>query len=152
MPETKLIATLRSLHAGKVEFVLVGGLAAVLHGAPIQTYDVDLVYSLEAAGVDRLLVVLESMDAIFRLCYGGRLARAGRKRAAESTAGVHTHAFGGPIRSSWYGFNGSFYRLPKTADRRGAGATPSRRSFNHGFINFYISFIICFLTRPFQLA
>jgi predicted nucleotidyltransferase len=67
MPETKLLATLQSLHTGEVEFILVGGLAAVLNGAPIQTYDVDLVYSLEAANIDRLLAVLESMDAIFRL-------------------------------------------------------------------------------------
>jgi len=35
MPERKLIATLRALNDGGVEFILVGGLAAVLHGAPI---------------------------------------------------------------------------------------------------------------------
>jgi hypothetical protein len=45
MPERKLIATLRALHAGGVEFILVGGLAAVLQGAPIDTFDIDVVHS-----------------------------------------------------------------------------------------------------------
>ncbi|MGA7415462.1 MAG: hypothetical protein WBW33_33635, partial [Bryobacteraceae bacterium] len=42
-------------------------MAAVLQGAPIQTYDVDLVYSLDPANRERLLKVLESLDAIFRM-------------------------------------------------------------------------------------
>src|SRR5882757_5467605 len=67
MPEGKLLATLRALHEGQVEFILVGGLAAVLNGAPIQTYDVDLVYSREPANIERLLAALASMDAIFRI-------------------------------------------------------------------------------------
>jgi predicted nucleotidyltransferase len=67
MPEGKLLATLRALRESQIEFILVGGLAAVLHGAPIQTYDVDLVYSREPANIGRLLTVLASMDAIFRI-------------------------------------------------------------------------------------
>ena len=54
MPEGKLLATLRSLRESQVEFILVGGLAAVLNGAPIQTYDVDLVYSREPANIGAL--------------------------------------------------------------------------------------------------
>ena len=34
MSESRLIAALRALHDAGVEFVLVGGLAAVLNGAP----------------------------------------------------------------------------------------------------------------------
>lgn len=67
MPEGKLLATLRTLRESQVEFILVGGLAAVLNGAPIQTYDVDLVYSREPVNIKRLLAVLASMDAIFRI-------------------------------------------------------------------------------------
>ncbi len=64
---SSLIAALRSLSDAQVEFILVGGLAAVLNGAPIQTYDVDLLYSREPGNIDRLLMVLQSIEAIFRI-------------------------------------------------------------------------------------
>ncbi len=67
MQESKLIATLRILVENGIEFVVVGGLAAVLNGAPIQTFDIDLVYSQEPTNIDRLLRVLQSLDAIFRI-------------------------------------------------------------------------------------
>ncbi len=67
MQEGKLIAALRQLCESEVQFILVGGLAAVLNGAPIQTFDVDLVYSREPANIDRLLAVLRSLDAVFRM-------------------------------------------------------------------------------------
>ena len=67
MQPTRLIATLKIFQENEVQFILVGGLAAVLNGAPIQTYDVDLVYSREPINIDRLLVVLEKIDAIFRI-------------------------------------------------------------------------------------
>lgn len=66
MQPARLVATLRALQENGVQFILVGGLAAVLNGAPIQTYDVDVVYSREPANIDRLLTVLPLMDAIFR--------------------------------------------------------------------------------------
>ncbi len=86
MPETKLLATLRSLSEGRVRFILVGGLAAVLQGAPVQTYDVALVYTRDAANRERLLTVLQSLDAFFRIQPEGRL------RPAESHL-----AGGGPL-------------------------------------------------------
>ena len=67
MPERKLVATLRALHLGGVEFIVVGGCAAVLNGAPVNTFDVDVVHSREPANVSRLLAVLESIDAEFRI-------------------------------------------------------------------------------------
>lgn len=66
MQERSLLATLRLLEESKVQFILVGGLAAVLNGAPIQTYDIDIVYSRTSENIQRLLSVLESLDAIFR--------------------------------------------------------------------------------------
>jgi hypothetical protein len=57
----------------KSEFIVVGGLAAVLNGAPVQTYDVDLVYSRAAENINRLLVVLASIDAVFRIQPARRL-------------------------------------------------------------------------------
>jgi predicted nucleotidyltransferase len=73
MPERKLVATLRALHEGGVEFILVGGLAAVLQGAPIDTFDIDVVHSREAENVARLQPVLEALDAVFRIQPARRL-------------------------------------------------------------------------------
>ena len=67
MQEPDLIGILRSLCERDIQFVLVGGLAAVLKGAPIQTYDVDLVYSREPANIERLLNFLREIDAVFRI-------------------------------------------------------------------------------------
>jgi hypothetical protein len=48
---------------GGVEFILVGGAAALIHGAPITTQDVDIVHRRDPANVSRLLAVLEQLDA-----------------------------------------------------------------------------------------
>jgi len=71
--EFSLPAILRALVEGRVEFVLVGGVAAVLQGVPIQTYDVDIVFSQEADNLTRALAVLESLDAVFRIQPSRRL-------------------------------------------------------------------------------
>jgi len=52
------LAALRSFCESGVEFIVVGGLAAVLNGAPVDTYDVDLVYSRVPENVGRLLKLL----------------------------------------------------------------------------------------------
>jgi hypothetical protein len=67
MQESKFASCLIALKQSGSEFILVGGLAAVLQGAPVQTYDVDIVYSRAADNLERLLDVLNSLDAIFRI-------------------------------------------------------------------------------------
>jgi hypothetical protein len=67
MPEPRFTATLRALQDGAVDFILVGGVAAVLNGAPVSTFDIDMVHSRAATNIDRLLHVLESLDAVFRM-------------------------------------------------------------------------------------
>jgi hypothetical protein len=67
MVQDDFFAVLRALHDGGVDFVLVGGLSAVLQGAPVQSYDVDIVHSRDAANISRLLHQIESIDAIFRI-------------------------------------------------------------------------------------
>jgi hypothetical protein len=66
------------LSAHAVEFILVGGAAAVLQGAPIVTADVDFLYSQHPDNVERLLGALEELDAIFRDDLGGRRIRPNR--------------------------------------------------------------------------
>jgi hypothetical protein len=61
-----LEALIRALVAAGVEFLVVGGAAAVIHGAPVTTQDLDVVPKLDEAGLDRLLAALTSLDARFR--------------------------------------------------------------------------------------
>jgi predicted nucleotidyltransferase len=95
MPEGKLFATLRTLCESDIQFIVVGGLAAVLNGAPVQTYDVDLVYSREQANVDRLLNILQEIDAIFRIQPERRLRPTGSHLAGGGHLNLLTRY--GPI-------------------------------------------------------
>jgi predicted nucleotidyltransferase len=65
MPDApaELDELLAALVEGEVEFILVGGAAALIHGAPITTQDVDIVHRRDPSNVARLLAVLEQLDA-----------------------------------------------------------------------------------------
>ena len=67
MLEDDFFAVLAAFHRAGVQFLVVGGLAAVLNGAPVNTWDLDVVHSRDAANIARLLPVLESLDAIYRI-------------------------------------------------------------------------------------
>jgi hypothetical protein len=49
-----------------VRFVLVGGVAAVIEGAPIATFDLDVVPDREAHNIDRLVEALAELKAHYR--------------------------------------------------------------------------------------
>jgi hypothetical protein len=53
----ELTQLLELLVDASVEFILVGGGAAVIHGAPVTTQDIDIVHNREAANIERLLQV-----------------------------------------------------------------------------------------------
>ena len=53
------------LEAG-IDFILVGGLAAVIQGAPVTTMDVDIVHSQSPENIARLLAFLKSVEAVHR--------------------------------------------------------------------------------------
>jgi hypothetical protein len=61
-----LSTLLERLLAADLEFVLVGGLAAVVQGAPLTTFDVDVVHRRTEENVDRLLAFLTSIGARYR--------------------------------------------------------------------------------------
>jgi len=68
MPEKgRFLRTLCALHDDGVDFIVVGGMAAVLDGAPINTFDVDVVHSRNEKNIDCLLKVLEALDAVYRI-------------------------------------------------------------------------------------
>lgn len=73
MLESNFLAALLVLCEKDVEFVVVGGLAAVLNGAPIHTYDLDIVPARDEKNLAKLLRALDSLDAIYRMQPSRRL-------------------------------------------------------------------------------
>jgi hypothetical protein len=49
-----------------VKFAVVGGLAAVLNGAPVNTFDLDIVPARDEENVAKLVGVLDGIHAIYR--------------------------------------------------------------------------------------
>jgi hypothetical protein len=49
-----------------VDYIIVGGVSAVLQGAPVTTNDLDIVYSRTSENLDRLLEALTELDAYYR--------------------------------------------------------------------------------------
>src|SRR4051794_21336333 len=56
-----------------VEIIVVGGVAAVLNGAPISTFDLDLVHARDPENLDRLMAALVELEANYRDQTGRRL-------------------------------------------------------------------------------
>ena len=46
---------IRTLAEARVDFIIIGGIAATLHGAARATYDVDVVYGRDASNLQRLV-------------------------------------------------------------------------------------------------
>lgn len=61
-----LSAILEGLIKADVKFILVGGLAAVVQGAPVTTLDVDIVHDRSSENIAKLFKYLKSIDAIYR--------------------------------------------------------------------------------------
>jgi len=78
-----LPALLAMLCDSGVEFIIVGGVAAVLQGVPITTTDLDIVHRRTPENVARLLEVLLELDATMRYDFAQR----GLRPTAEMLAG-----------------------------------------------------------------
>jgi len=57
---------LEALTKAGIDFIVVGGLAAVAQGAPITTMDMDIVHRQSKDNVKKLLAFLKKVDAIHR--------------------------------------------------------------------------------------
>jgi hypothetical protein len=95
MIERDFSALLFALHDANVEFLVVGGLAAVLNGTPVHTYDVDVVHRRTPQNVDRLMPVLDALDAVYRIQPERRLRPA--KSALLSTGHQNLMTKYGPL-------------------------------------------------------
>jgi Nucleotidyl transferase AbiEii toxin, Type IV TA system len=65
-PEFRPRQLLERLVAGQVDFVVIGGLAAVVHGSATITRDLDVIYSGDPDNLDRLGSVLVALGARLR--------------------------------------------------------------------------------------
>ena len=57
---------LRTLLRNHVEFIVVGGVGAVLQGCPINTFDLDIVHATDDENVARLEAALRDLNAYYR--------------------------------------------------------------------------------------
>lgn len=57
---------LKVLARHETAFIVVGGLCAVLHGAPVQTYDLDIVPARDPANLEKLERALRELGAYYR--------------------------------------------------------------------------------------
>lgn len=57
---------LHALVRHDVEYIVVGGMAAALQGAPVNTLDIDIVYSRSEENIARLMAALTELEAVFR--------------------------------------------------------------------------------------
>jgi hypothetical protein len=57
---------LRRLLEARIEFILVGGLAATVHGSARATFDVDVVYARSRSNIGRLVATLAPLNPYMR--------------------------------------------------------------------------------------
>ncbi|HUQ51224.1 MAG TPA: hypothetical protein VM692_03315 [Gammaproteobacteria bacterium] len=102
---------LETLEAHGVEYVVVGGVAAVLQGAPVTTFDIDTLVKVDPENSRRLLNALAELDARFRE------HDSLRPSAADLAAGGHMLLLtrSGPL--DVLGFIGGGKRYEDIADR-----------------------------------
>ena len=64
--KTDFVAILETLRRHRVQFVLVGGVAAVVEGVPVATFDVDVVHDRTEQNIRRLAETLRELRAVYR--------------------------------------------------------------------------------------
>jgi hypothetical protein len=65
-PTPDFLEILKVLSKHEVDFIVVGGVCAVLHGAPVTTFDLDIVHSRSRNNLTNLMEALKELDAHYR--------------------------------------------------------------------------------------
>ena len=94
-PTPDFLTILVELTAQSVDFIVIGGIGAALQGAPVTTFDLDLVHSREAENVKRLLLALQALEAFYRERPGRRVTPAAADLAGPGHHLLMTRA--GPL-------------------------------------------------------
>ena len=90
----KFLELLRALDRHAVDHVIVGGVAAILEGAPMTTLDLDVVIRTDDDNLARLSALLEELDARYRDPAGRQIVptverlRASRVNLLETNLGL----------------------------------------------------------------
>ena len=81
MPPTaaNVSGLLRVLTEYDVDFIVIDGVCAVIHGAPVSTFDLDIVPERSDANIARLLHALSSIAAVHRDLAGRSIAPEGSR-------------------------------------------------------------------------
>jgi hypothetical protein len=98
--QTAPIRILEVLSDQGVEFVVVGGLAAVLGGAPLSTFDLDVVHCRNPANIERLLAALHLLDAVYYDLGEGDPAAGWSARRTRTPPAVNASRPAGPARAT----------------------------------------------------
>ena len=93
-PEFQPEAVIRLLGRHEVRYVLIGGLAAVTHGAPIVTQDIDLCYARDTPNLERLSAALSEVHAYLRGADAGLPFRLDVRTLAKGDAFTFTTDLG----------------------------------------------------------
>ena len=69
MPENEIdfFSVFEILAKHDVEFIITGGVSAVLMGAPVTTFDLDIIHHRTEENINKLLLALDELDAHYRL-------------------------------------------------------------------------------------
>lgn len=94
-PPPDFITILHELTQRQVDFIVIGGIGAVLQGAPLATFDLDLVHSRAPENLDRLVSVLQALDTYYREQSARRLRPTVSHLAGPGHHLLMTHA--GPL-------------------------------------------------------
>ncbi|HEY3827134.1 MAG TPA: hypothetical protein VGL82_21415 [Bryobacteraceae bacterium] len=62
----QFLEILKVLTRRRVNFIVVGGVSAVLHGAPVTTFDLCVVHARNRENILRLMTALEELEAVYR--------------------------------------------------------------------------------------
>ena len=90
----RFLELLAALERHGVEHVIVGGVAAIVEGAPLATLDLDFVYRVDDANLRRLEAALAEIAAVYRDPAGRRITptverlREGRLHQLETRIGL----------------------------------------------------------------
>jgi predicted nucleotidyltransferase len=92
---TDMPALLKALTDARVEFVLIGGVAANVHGSARVTYDLDVVYARDDANIARLVAAMRPLQPYLRgappglpFRFDSATVRAGLNFTLTTTAGA----------------------------------------------------------------
>jgi len=66
-PQIDFSELLKALTNAGVEYIVIGGVCASIHGAPVSTFDLDIIYSRDPQNLERLEKVLKQLEAHYRM-------------------------------------------------------------------------------------